>query len=324
MKYIRTSGTAGELGGKGYGLARLQAEGFPVPEWFALSPEAFENSLNARQKQALERGEANEIRAALEDVVVGPGVLAELHAALRQLSDNGARYAVRSSAAEEDSVKRSFAGQLESYLSVSADAVAEKAAAVWRSGFSERVLAYRSAEQKGSTSNAAPAVVVQRMIDAQSAGVAFSADPVSGRRGVVVISAVFGLGTSLVSGESDADVCEVDRGGKILRTVVAAKKGSVPQETRTALTPLSLNVPSGAVNPRVLTDEQARGIAAMARQIAHRIGREQDIEWAIENGTIYVLQTRPITTLRDLPDPDAARRHKQKKPRNASQTEEIP
>lgn len=307
MKYIRTSGTARELGGKGYGLARLKAEGFPVPEWFALSPEAFEHSLNARQKQALERGEANEIRAALEDVIVGPGVLAELNAALRQPSDNGARYAVRSSAAEEDSVKRSFAGQLESYLSVSADAVAEKAAAVWRSGFSERVLAYRSAEQKGAASNAAPAVVVQRMIDAQSAGVAFSADPVSGRRGVVVISAVFGLGTSLVSGESDADVYEVDRGGKILRTVVAAKKGSAPQETRTALTPLSPNVPSGALNPRVLTDEQARGIAAMARQIAHRMGREQDIEWAIENGTIYVLQTRPITTLRDLPDPDAAR-----------------
>jgi rifampicin phosphotransferase len=282
VRYIRTSGTACELGGKGYGLARLQAEGFAVPEWFALSPEAFEVSLNDRQRRALEGGDGREIRAALQEVIISPGVLTELNAALRRLSDNSARYAVRSSAAEEDSVSRSFAGQLESYLSVSPDAVAEKAAAVWRSGFSERVLAYRSGEQKGSALNAAPAVVVQRMINAQCAGVAFSADPVSGRRGVVVVSAVFGLGAALVSGESDADVYEVDRNGNIVRTVVAART-------------------------RVLSDEQAREIAALARQISRRMGREQDIEWAIENGKIYVLQTRPITTLRDLPDPDAVR-----------------
>lgn len=300
MKYVRNSGTAGQLGGKGSGLARLQAEGFPVPEWFALSPEAFQDSLNDRQKRALEGGDVREIRSALEDVALSPEVLAELHAGLGRLSDNGAHYAVRSSAAEEDAVNRSFAGQLETYLSVPAHAVAEKAAAVWRSGFSERVLAYRCGKQNGSASKAAPAVVVQRMIDARCAGVAFTADPVSGRRGVVVISAVSGLGTALVSGESDADVFEVDRGGRILRALAAAKRISMPRDT-------GQDVLLGAQNTRVLTDEQARAIAALARQISRRMGREQDIEWAIEDGTIYVLQTRPITTLRELPDPDAAR-----------------
>jgi len=305
VNYIRNSGTLGELGGKGYGLMRLQAEGFLVPEWFALSPEAFQHSLNDRQKHALELGDVHEIRPALEDLILGSGVLAELNAALHQLSDNGAHYAVRSSAAEEDSVNRSFAGQLESYLSIPADAVAEKAAAVWRSGFSERVLAYRLGMEKALASKAAPAVIVQRMIDAHCAGVAFSADPVSGRRGVVVISAVFGLGTSLVSGESDADVYQVDRAGKILLTGVAAKKVPIREVTTAAGRVSSLDV--RPQNTRVLSDDQARDIAALARQISRRMGREQDIEWAIENGKIYVLQTRPITTLRDLPDPEAVR-----------------
>jgi rifampicin phosphotransferase len=307
VKYIRNSGTSHQLGGKGYGLARLQAEGFLVPEWFAVSPEAFDDSLNDRQRGALEAGDIDEIRSALEDVVLNSGVLAELNTALRQLSHNGAHYAVRSSAAEEDSVNHSFAGQLESYLAVPAHGVAEKAAAVWRSGFSERVLAYQCGKGRDLASKGAPAVVIQRMIDAQSAGVAFSADPVSGRRGVVVISAVFGLGTALVGGESDADVYEIDRCGNILRAVVATKKIRVCRDTAAPGRVSPRNIPSEEQNTRVLTDEQARDIAALARQISRRMGRGQDIEWAIENGNIYVLQTRPITTMRDLPDPDAVR-----------------
>jgi pyruvate,water dikinase len=307
VKYIRNSGTACELGGKGYGLACLQAEGFKVPEWFALSPEAFEDSLNDRQRRALAGGDIQEIRSALEEVALSPGVLAELNAALHQLSDNGSHYAVRSSAAEEDSVNRSFAGQLDSYLSVPAPAVAEKAAAVWRSAFSERVLAYRREKGKAAACKPTPAVVIQRMIDAQCAGVAFSSDPVSGRRGIAVISAVRGLGTSLVSGESDADVYEVDRRGNILRAEVAAKNISLRCDTAAPGRLSGPDVSSREQSIRVLADGQARDIAALARQISRHMGCEQDIEWAIESGTIHVLQTRPITTLRDMPDPDAVR-----------------
>ena len=307
MKYIVNSGTVGELGGKGYGLAQLQEGGFLVPGWFAVSPRAFEDSLNDRQRRALEGGHIQEIRSALEDVVPSPRVLAELNAALRELSHNGGEYAVRSSALDEDSADCSFAGQLESYLCVPLDVVAEKAAAVWRSGFSERVLAYRSGRENSSVPKRAPAVVIQRMIDAQSAGVVFSADPVSGRRGIVVISAVFGLGTALVGGESDADVYEIDRSGKISRAVVATKKIRVCHDAAAPGRVSPCNIPSGEQNARVLTEEQARDIAALSRQISRRMGRAQDIEWAIENGKIYVLQARPITTMHDLPDPDAVR-----------------
>jgi pyruvate,water dikinase len=121
--------------------------------------------------------------------------------------------AVRSSASDEDGAEHSFAGQLESHLFVSCERIAEKIAAVWRSGFSERIIAYR--QQHGLPFvPRAPAVLVQRMIHSDAAGVAFSADPVSGRRGVAVVSAVFGLGTALVSGEANADTWLVDRSAK--------------------------------------------------------------------------------------------------------------
>src|SRR5262249_15159129 len=124
VKYVRTVGTPCELGGKGYGLARLQAEGFLVPEWLAVSPAAFQDSFDNQKRRAMEGGDAAEIRAALENLVLSPDVSDELSAALGQLLANGAGYAVRSSAVDEDSASRSFAGQLESYLSVPSCAVA--------------------------------------------------------------------------------------------------------------------------------------------------------------------------------------------------------
>ena len=287
VKYVFKSGSADDLGGKGYGLAQLQLEDLPVPDWFAVSPQGFEDSLNDRQRSALRTGNAREIRSALENVLIGQNVLAEIGPALHELSDNGEQFAVRSSAIDEDSLDSSFAGQLESYLSVPASAVPEKVAAVWRSGFSERVLAYRAEKGMPLIPRKAPAVLVQRMVKAASSGVAFSADPVSGRRGVVVISAVEGLGTDLVTGESNSDDYQVDRSGKVSRNL-----GTVGH--------LSEN------NARLLSDEQANRIAEIARQIARRLRHPQDIEWAIEGDDLYVLQARPITTLNDLPDPDDA------------------
>lgn len=288
VKYLLQSGTVADLGGKGYGLWKLQQEGLRVPEWFAVSPLAFEASLYGAQKAALKHTDLYDIRFALENVRIHPDVKAEIEEALRTLSCNSAKFAVRSSAVDEDSLDCSFAGQLESYLSVPASAVPEKVAAVWRSGFSERVMAYRAENGKPPLPRRAPAVVIQRMIEADLAGVAFSTDPVSGRNSVVVISAVAGLAAGLVDGESDSDDYEVDRSGKVSRR------------------PRSASNPA-AGDTRVLSDQQASRIAAMARQVARRFGRPQDIEWAMEGEELYLLQTRPITTLRDLPDPDGIR-----------------
>jgi pyruvate,water dikinase len=185
-------------------------------------------------------------------------------------------WAVRSSAGDEDGADHSFAGQLESFLNVPAAEWMEKIHAVRASGFSDRIMAYR--RQAGlSLPPPEPAVIVQRMVAAEAAGVAFSADPVSGRRGVAVVAAVAGLGEKLVSGEETGEVFHVDRAGRIIH------RGA-----------------SGGP----LSDGQILAIAEWARRAERLFGCPQDIEWAVERGTVWILQARPITTLAGRADPD--------------------
>jgi pyruvate,water dikinase len=194
----------------------------------------------------------------------------------------GAPLAVRSSACDEDGAEHSFAGLLESYLAVPPERVAEKVEAVRRSGTSERVWAYRR-ERGLEGPPSMPAVLVQRMVAAEAAGVAFSADPVGGRRGQVVVSAVLGLGPALVSGEADADTFTVDRRGAIVARAIVRH----PVAPRAAL-----------------TDAQVLAVAALARVAERLSGRPQDIEWALAAGRIWLLQSRPITSLAGLADSD--------------------
>jgi pyruvate,water dikinase len=282
----------------------LDAARLPVPEWFAIAPAAFESSLNDDQREALAQGDAERLRGAIAGLQPAADVTEEICAALEALP--GTQFAVRSSATDEDGAEDSFAGQLASFLFVKREAVAARVADVWRSGFTERIAAYR--RQRGLTPApaAAPAVLVQRMIDPASAGVAFSADPVSGRRGVAVVSAVFGTGTALVGGEADADVYEMRRDGSIERESIAHKtirhSFSPDAEEGVAAEPL----PSEMRDRRVLSAAQAAAVAKLARDAAAVFGLPQDIEWAIAEGKTWLLQSRPITTLRSMPDPDGA------------------
>lgn len=234
MKLILT-GLDPKLGGKARAIAELQRAGFAVPPWFVISPDAYPNC---------------------------PPNLPML----------GELVAVRSSASDEDGVAHSYAGQLESFLNVAPADVPGKALEVWQSVFSERIQAYR--REHGLTGEPpVPAVLVQRMVNAETAGVAFSADPVTGRRSLAVVAAVRGLGDKLVSGECNADTYTVDRAGQV-------------------------------TGQGVLTGAQARAVADLARRAARHFGRPQDIEWAIERGELYLLQSRPITSLAGLADPD--------------------
>lgn len=292
------------LGGKARALAHLSESGFVIPAWFVVSPEAFHRSLGAEDQTTLESAQdAASIRAVVEKVYPAPEVEAELQKALEQLCSQGELVAVRSSASDEDGAEHSFAGQLDSFLFVPLAEVPGKVAAVWRSGFSERIVAYRKEHGLPLTPRP-PAVLVQRMVQADAAGVAFSADPVSGRRGVAVVSAVFGLGSALVSGEADADTYRVDRDGTIGERSIVEKK-SAHRADPSAQEGVSLvNLPSDRVNMPAINDEQARAVAEMARRTARHFGRPQDIEWAIEAGQLYLLQSRPITSLARMPDPD--------------------
>lgn len=181
------------FGGKAAALGHLAASKLPIPAWFVIDPEAFYRSVSTRRPDRLRSStDASEIRSLLADLKPHPEFLRGLEDALARMSPKGERVAVRSSAVDEDGAEYSFAGQLESYLYVPLDEVAERVSDVWRSGFSERVLTYRG--EAGLTAlPPAPAVLVQRMVASDQAGVAFSADPVTGRRDVTVVSAVHGM-----------------------------------------------------------------------------------------------------------------------------------
>lgn len=275
----------GQLGGKAGALARLSAARLPIPEWFVVLPAACGGATRA------------------DECRVSADLAAAIVAAAREIAPDAEAFAVRSSALEEDGVEHSFAGQLDSFLFVAPEEIPAKVAAVWRSGFGERLLAYQR-ERGLSGPPQPPAVLVQRMIAAEAAGVAFSADPVSGRRGHAVVSAVPGVGTALVSGEADADTFVVDRrGGIVFRTLARKRLQHVPAPDAPEGVK-AVAVPAERADAPAIADAQVAAVAALARATAAHFGRPQDIEWACAEGRLWLLQSRPITSLAGLADPD--------------------
>jgi rifampicin phosphotransferase len=266
------------LGGKAKTLFELGNLGFLIPKGFVLSVAAWEASLTPEQHYCWKNTQnETEIAVLLGDVQLNSLIKQELQLALTQLCPNDELVAVRSSAIDEDGVEYSFAGQFDSFLNVSLEEVFHKITEVWRSGFSRRVLTYRR-QNALSLIPHPPAVLIQRMINPQVAGVAFGADAVTGRRGIAVVSSVSGLGSSLVSGESDADTYYIYRDESIIERKI--------------------------ISEQLLKDEQILEIVGLVRKLGKHFARPQDIEWAIENEQLYLLQSRPITTLAQKADPD--------------------
>ena len=253
-----------KFGGKVRALAALEGIA-AIPDWFALAPEAFSASENASVGTS---GDPRQFR-------MHENVIAALEGALSELCPDGELVAVRSSAADEDGAQHSFAGQLESRLNVAHKDVPEAVLEVWRSAFSERLLEYRRTMRLAD--GGAPTVLIQRMVDATSAGVAFSADPVTGES-VTVIAAVPGLGESLVNGERDGDTYRVKTG---CVSIVATPEGGT------------------------LTESQALEIDRLAARCETHFGYPQDIEWAFEASQLFLLQSRPITTIPARANPGA-------------------
>jgi len=307
MRYIVRPGdpiVPERLGGKAGALARLRRAGLRIPEWFVLAPEACTASLNGNPHQTFTSvDDIATIQTLIRRVSLAPEPRLELTEALATLCPHGELVAVRSSGCDEDGSRHSFAGQLDSFLCVHPSAVAERVAAVWRSAFSDRALAYRC-QQGLPTPPHAPAVLIQRMLNASRSGVAFGADPVTGRRGVAVVSALYGVGTALVSGEANADTYHVDRDGRILQRHVANKRVAHGYRAEAAGGLCAITVPDQQAAAPALTDDEIRAVAELARQTGRHFGSPQDIEWAIQDGILYLLQSRPITSLARLPDPE--------------------
>ena len=287
------------VGGKAAALGALGAASMPIPAWFALTPQACWDSLSEAQRTSLTNGGDPDV---LADLYPSPDVLGELERALERLGGGEEiRLAVRSSAVEEDGARHAFAGQLRSFLGVPLLDVRAKVAAVWRSAFGPDVRAYRRAHGLGRPGGP-PAVLVQRMVRAGQSGVAFSADPATGQRGVAVVSAALGLGSALVDGAADADVYRVDRAGVVIEKQVAvqeiAHEADVDGGTRT------VHLPNDTGSGQKLAEADVRAVAALARRAERAFGRPQDVEWAIADGRLWLLQSRPVTALNARPDPD--------------------
>jgi pyruvate,water dikinase len=266
-----------QVGGKAATLARLAAAGLPVPPGWVATPELLRAQLTDAAWQALTTvQDAAQAAAILATVTLPDDFGAHLAG---WLEGSAGTFAVRSSALDEDGAAHSFAGQLQSFLHVPHDTVAQRVVDVWRSGFTPQLFAYRRARGLAGAPTV-PAVLIQPMVDAQAAGVAFSADPVQGRRTVAVVSAVRGLADGLVGGEQTGESWTVARDGSI--TALPVDDGATP----------------------VLARETVAAVAELARTCADLLGAPQDIEWAWDGTTLHLLQARPITTLGGLPDPD--------------------
>ena len=302
--FVFREGGLQELGGKAFALLRLEQAGLPIPPWFAIAPTAFAASLSRDQAGAIGACDTQGLAAQLDSLQPAEEIRREVQDALRDLCENSSRFAVRSSAVDEDGSQHSFAGQFDTFLFVDPSDLDSKVAAVWRSAFGERILEYRRQHGLTNSAPAVPAVLVQKMVQADAAGVAFSADPVSGRRSLSVVSAVPGLGTALVGGQAAADVFKVDRAGNIVERVIATKNIAHRFDPKADEGVSEVRLAEADSLRAAISDAQAVAVAELARRATRAFGRPQDIEWAIEGGRLYLLQSRPITTLDNLPDPD--------------------
>jgi rifampicin phosphotransferase len=309
------AGNLALAGGKAVGLGGLIQAGLPVPQGFVLNTAAYADFVRANhletdirllgtlppQASPQDYQDASaRISALFTGGTIPASVAAELDDGYGRLGDGNAAVAVRSSATAEDLASASFAGQQESYLNVvGTEALHAAAIECWASLWTARAMAYRAREGIRPDS-VRLAVVVQQMVQADAAGVMFTANPANGRRDQTVISAAWGLGESVVSGMVTTDDVVVDAGtGRVVSRRTADKDVmTVYAEKGTREQPVA----AARRRTQVLDDPAAAELAGLGTRIASHFGTPQDIEWARADGEFFILQSRAITA---LPEPSA-------------------
>ncbi|MBI4233672.1 MAG: phosphoenolpyruvate synthase [Chloroflexi bacterium] len=308
------------VGGKGASLGEMARSGIPVPPGFTITSEAYysflhDNKLGERIQAFLQNLDSNDtqaldevskrIKRAITSIPVAASLAQGIRGAYRKLG--GGLVAVRSSATAEDLPESSFAGQQSTFLNISGEeALIQAVRKCWASLFESRALFYR-AERGFDHLKVGIAVVVQRMVQSETAGVLFTVEPLTSDGTKMAIEAVYGLGEAIVSGAVTPDLYIVEKG-----TLQIQERKISRQEWKLILNPelvvdledanIQVDVPAGDREKQKLSDETITALAQLGRQIEGHYGHPQDIEWAIEGGQIYIVQSRPVTTLRGLPD----------------------
>jgi len=305
-------------GGKGANLGELTCAGFPVPPGFVITAEAYLASMDAagvraELKDATSAADPDDAVAVAETcrmmrnlvlgVAIPPDVRAAVLDAYRRLGPD-ALVAVRSSATSEDTEGVSFAGMNRTFTNTKGEeALLTRVRECWASMFGERVIAYRATQH--ITDEPSIAVVVQRMLRPIASGVIFSADPSTGDRSTVVIEAAFGQGEVVVGGRVEPDTYVVSKQGPTVRQarigvkshkIVAGPDGDV-----------EVALAGADASARVLADDQVIALAELAERVEDHYGEPQDMEFVVEeDGAVWLVQSRPITTLARTTSPPAA------------------
>ncbi|MEU7740598.1 PEP/pyruvate-binding domain-containing protein [Nonomuraea sp. NPDC049158] len=283
------------VGGKGAFLARLTRAGLPVPGGFHITTEAyraFAADFRDRILDAAAAGDAAGIAALFAGHEMPAAVAAEIRTAYEAMGED-VPVAVRSSATAEDLPGMSFAGQQDTYLNIRGEALLDAVKRCWASLWNARAIAYR--EQNGVPhDDVALAVVVQELVDADAAGVMFTANPVNGARDEIVINASWGLGEAVVGGQVTPDTVVV-RHGAVAESRVGDKT------VMTVRTPSGTHeepVPDELRRRAVLDPAQAAELAGVGSRIEELYGTPMDVEWARRDGSFLIVQARPITGLK--------------------------
>ena len=289
----------------------MSAAGFPVPDGFHVNADAYRAYIDTHrlhdqlmrlavpalvdQRVSFEAA-SNDIQALFSDHDVPESIAVAIASAYRSLEGAVGAVAVRSSANAEDLPDLSFAGQQDTFLNVKGEeAVIAAVRNCWASLWTARALHYRH-EMGIDNDLVAMSVVVQRMVDAEAAGVLFTVNAITGKRSEMVINASFGLGEAVVSGQVTPDSFTLDREDlRVRETKIGAKEQMiVAHERGTALKATDEQVRDSAS----LSPAQLKALAELALGVeAHWEGVPQDIEWAIADGNCWLLQSRPITHL---------------------------
>ncbi|HET8641431.1 MAG TPA: phosphoenolpyruvate synthase [Pseudonocardiaceae bacterium] len=305
----------GEAGGKGANLGELTGAGLPVPPGFVITAAGYLASLDDAQVRAEIRQATAEALATADDpaslaehcdilqsLVRKAGVAREVREAILTAYERlgpETSVAVRSSATAEDGAETSFAGMNETFTNIrGGEDLVERVLDCWVSLYGQRVVFYRAAQ--GLTEEPAMAVVVQRMVNSERSGVCFTADPVTGDGANVVLEAALGLGEVVVSGAVEPDTYVVAKDtGVPLRVRIGHQTHKIIRGAKDADEHVELD--DVDADRRVLDDAELAALTALMVRVEEHYGAPQDVEWAIEGGEFFVLQSRPITTIRSEP-----------------------
>ncbi len=269
MKYIleQDSKKYELMGGKGAALAKLGQVIDNIPNWFVISYLGFDINKREIVEETIE-----EIKTKLNEF------------------PNDSYFAVRSSAGNEDSKENSFAGQFDTFLYVKKEDIIPKVKEVYMSAFSDRIESYRKENNINEIS--IPSVIVQKMIKSEKSGVAFGANPITSNIKETVISAVYGLGSGLVDGIANADTYIITN-GNIVKEIAKKNVMHILENEKV----IEKAIPENLISKQVLDDSEILKVKELVEKANNFFGRFQDIEWAFEGKKLYLLQSRPITTL---------------------------